>query len=222
MELINTHCVVGAFQCNCHLIVCPHTGKAALIDPGSEPEKILKMIQKVEEEKKIKITIDYLLHTHGHLDHIGATQKMKSHFPSAKIALHRGDEEMYLRLKDQGRLFQMNFEDPAPVDQRLNHEEMISFGNVKLKTIHNPGHSPGSISFQLHEDSDLKSKETLFSGDTLFRESVGRTDLWGADGDLMFKMIRERLLTIEESTIVKPGHGLFSTILHEKRSNPFL
>jgi hydroxyacylglutathione hydrolase len=222
MKSYQAHAVVGAFQCNCHLLVCPVTAKAALIDPGDDAAKITHMLEKAEAALGRKLEVEYLLHTHGHLDHIGATKKMKAAFPKAKIALHAGDEPIYKMLREQGRLFGMNYEDPEALDQRLQHEEKISIGHLNLSVIHHPGHSPGSVSFCLHEDSALGAEETLFSGDTLFKGSVGRTDLWGADGPLMFKMIRERLLTLDGDVGVRPGHGEFSTIGVERHSNPFL
>lgn len=104
----------------------------------------------------------------------------------------------------------------------FEHEEEIRIGELKLSIIHTPGHSPGSVSMRLHEDSRLQMPETVLTGDTLFQGSVGRTDLWGADQDQMFRAIRERLLTLDGDTLVCPGHGDDSTIAIEKRENPFL
>ena len=217
-----THTVVGPFSCNCHLLVCPRTGRGTLIDPGDEPEKIARLIADAEATRGGKIEITHLLHTHGHLDHIAATAKVKAMHPGAVIALHGDDEPLYKMLREQGRLFGMNYADPLPVEHRLSHGESFSVGELRFTVIHHPGHSPGSLSFRLHEDTALGTAETVYCGDTLFRDSVGRTDLWGADGDLMFRMIRDRLLTLDGDTAMRPGHGDFSTIGREKRVNPFL
>ncbi|MBI2712722.1 MAG: MBL fold metallo-hydrolase [Bdellovibrio sp.] len=190
--------VVGPFQCNCRLVACPNT-----------------------------LSIEYLIHTHGHLDHIGGTRGLveaaKADRKSVpKIALHRDDHPLYLALKTQGQLFGMSFSDPLPVDLFLQDEEELKIGDLRLSVIHTPGHSPGSVCFRLHEDSSTGVVETLFSGDTLFNGSVGRTDLWGASQEQMFRSIRSRILVLDGDTALCPGHGPDSSIGIEKKTNPFL
>lgn len=219
--------VVGPFQCNCRLLVCPKTGQAALIDPGDDPAHILSELNQLRTPHGLPIHLKYLLHTHGHLDHIGATREVKQKVSfqneeQARIAIHRGDEALYQNLKVQGQLFGFQYEDPLPIDHYLEDEEEIMIGDFRLSVIHTPGHSPGSICLRLHENSSLEVQETLFSGDTLFQGSVGRTDLWGANQDQMFKSIQQRILTLDEDTKVCPGHGLDTSIGIEKRQNPFL
>jgi glyoxylase-like metal-dependent hydrolase (beta-lactamase superfamily II) len=221
--------VVGPFQCNCRLIACPRTGDAALIDAGDDAATILEGLAGAKTESGRLIQVKYLLHTHGHLDHVGATRGVREGLASAgvssiapKIALHKGDEPLYLQLRTQGQMFGIQYDEPLPIDHFLEDGEHLAIGDLKLSVIHNPGHSPGSVSFRLHEDSAPKTRETLYSGDTLFHESVGRTDLWGADGDAMFRNIRQRLLTLDGDTRVCPGHGPDTSIAHEKRANPFL
>jgi hydroxyacylglutathione hydrolase len=215
--------VVGPFQCNCRLLVCPKTGEGALVDPGDDAKKILKALENEKTPAGLPIQIKYLLHTHGHLDHIGATRAVKGALTGApKIALHQGDEPIYQALKMQGSMFGIQYDDPLPIDHYLNHEETLQLGSLKLEIIHTPGHSPGSVCIRLHEDSSNKTQETLFSGDTLFQGSVGRTDLWGADQDQMFKNIKQRILTLDDDTLVCPGHGPDTRVGTEKRSNPFL
>lgn len=212
--------VVGPFQCNCRLLACPRTGEALLIDPGDEPEKILKTLQGLQNPL---IQVKYIFHTHGHLDHIGATRAVCEALDRPKIALHPGDRELYQKLAFQRSLFGMKHDqDPLPVDHDLVDEEEIRVGDLKFSVIHTPGHSPGSVCLRLHEDSSLGVKETLFSGDTLFQGSVGRTDLWGGDTDQMFRSIRQRILVLDDETRVCPGHGPETQIGIEKRENPFL
>jgi glyoxylase-like metal-dependent hydrolase (beta-lactamase superfamily II) len=220
---LDKNLVVGPFQCNCRILACPKTGEAALIDPGAEPKRIIQALEGLKTPGGMPIQVRYLFHTHGHLDHIGATRDVKTALATApRIALHRDDEPLYLQLKMQGQLFRMNFDEPLPVDLHFEHEQQLKVGELKFTVIHNPGHSPGSVSLRLHEDSSLGVKETVFSGDTLFQGSVGRTDLWGANGDQMFKMIHERLLTLDGDTRVCPGHGPETSIAIEKSTNPFL
>jgi glyoxylase-like metal-dependent hydrolase (beta-lactamase superfamily II) len=172
--------------------------------------------------------VRYLLQTHGHLDHVGAVRPVKEALGhqtagvSPKIALHRGDEPLYLALKQQGALFGIHYEEPLPIDHYLEDGEDIRVGELRFSVLHTPGHSPGSVCLRLHENSRLGMPETLFSGDTLFQGSVGRTDLWGASQDQMFRSIRERILSLDGDTRVCPGHGPETRIGVEKRENPFL
>jgi glyoxylase-like metal-dependent hydrolase (beta-lactamase superfamily II) len=222
--------VVGPFQCNCRLLACPKTGEAALVDPGDEPEKLIRAIEKFKTASGKPVQVKYLLHTHAHLDHIGATREVRETLvqnaagqqPAPVIALHREDEPLYLNLKMQGALFGFQYEDPLPIDHYLQHEETFQVGTLRFSVIHTPGHSPGSVCFRLHEDSALGVKETLFSGDTLFQGSVGRTDLWGASSEQMFRSIRQRILTLDGDTRVCPGHGSDTSVGIEKTTNPFL
>lgn len=229
-KYLERNLVVGPFQCNCRLLVCPITGEAALIDPGDEAARITAALEKVTWEgvdgKTMRPHVKWLFHTHAHLDHIGGTRGvtealgLKGNPPI--IALHRDDLFIYEKLKDQGKMFGLSYDDPLPVGKFLAHEERLELGKLKLEVIHTPGHSPGSVGFRLHADSTYGVPETVFSGDTLFQGSVGRTDLWGADGDLMIRMIRERLLSLDGDTRVCPGHGAESRMGVEKKENPFL
>jgi hydroxyacylglutathione hydrolase len=235
--MLHQNFVVGPFQCNCRLLACPRTGDALLIDPGDEPQKILRGLQAARTPSGQPIRVRMLLHTHGHLDHIGASRAVKESLaasagalpatglqaaPPPILALHRADEPLYQQLKTQGQMFGIEYDEPLPVDRYLEHEEEIRLGDLKFTVVHTPGHSPGSVCVRLHEDSTAGSRETLFSGDTLFHRSVGRTDLWGASADQMFKSIRERILTLDGDTRVCPGHGPDTSIAEEARENPFL
>jgi glyoxylase-like metal-dependent hydrolase (beta-lactamase superfamily II) len=153
---------------------------------------------------------------------VGATREVREAHTDARIALHRGDLPIYEALQQQGKLFGFKYRDPLPVEKFLEHEEDFSLGTLKFSVIHTPGHSPGSVGFRLHENSALGVAETLFSGDTLFQASVGRTDLWGGDQDKMFSSIRNRIFTLDGDTRVCPGHGPDTRVGVEKKTNPFL
>lgn len=216
--------VVGPFQCNCRILACPKTGHAVLVDPGDEPRRILQAIDKLDLPGP-RIQVKYLFHTHGHLDHIGAARPVKEALSedAPSICLHADDEELYQKLRFQGSLFGLNhYEQPLPIDHYFKDGEPLRVGELKFTVLHTPGHSPGSVCLRLHEDSDLGVPETLFSGDTLFQGSVGRTDLWGADQDQMFRSIQRRILTLDDDTRVCPGHGPDTRVGIEKRENPFL
>lgn len=225
--MIEKTIIVGPFQCNCRLFVCPQSGEAILVDPGDEASKILQELKALKTQRGDRpIRVKYLLQTHGHLDHIGATRSVFESFGGSPdrpcIALHKGDEPLYLNLKMQGNLFGIKYDDPLPISHYLEDGEEIRVGEMKLSVLHTPGHSPGSVCIRIHEDSALGISETVLSGDTLFQNSVGRTDLWGANQDQMFKSIRERLLVLDGDTRVCPGHGAETRIGVEKRNNPFL
>lgn len=222
--MIERTLVVGPFQCNCRLIACPQTGRAVLIDPGDEPDRINQWVAaeaaQFERAHARPMVLTSLLHTHAHLDHIGGTRGVREATPSApRIALHAGDAELYRRLVFQGEMFGINYEEPLPVEHWIEDGESITVGELTLEVRHIPGHSPGSVALYLERGAPLPR---VYTGDTLFRESVGRTDLWGADTDTMFRSIRERLLTLDDDTHVCPGHGPDSSVGHERRQNPFL
>jgi glyoxylase-like metal-dependent hydrolase (beta-lactamase superfamily II) len=201
--------VVGPFQCNCVVLGCEKTKEAVVVDPGDEAPRIIKAVQ--DHGLKVK----YLLHTHAHFDHVGATAQVKKE-TQGKICLHQEDNFIYEQLPMQTRMFGFPSFETVPVEKFLEHEEELSFGSEKIRVIHTPGHSPGSVSFLLSG-----SQNYLLSGDTLFHRSIGRTDLWGGDTDLILTSIRERIFTLDGDLPVIPGHGPETLIGEEKRENPF-
>ncbi len=222
---IHEKAVVGPFQCNCHLLVCPTTGDAAVVDPGDDSRQILQMISKAESQLGKPIQIKALLHTHAHLDHIGATRGVvEGRTEKPKILLHQGDGEIYRNLRMQAGLFGMeaHYGEPLPVDQYIEDGEVLRFGSLNLEVVHTPGHSPGGVCYRLKEDSQVGVQEQVFSGDTLFQSSIGRTDLWGGDVDTLLGSIRRRLFTMDDEIEVHPGHGDSTSIGRERRENPFL
>jgi hydroxyacylglutathione hydrolase len=201
---------VGPLQCNCSVIACKKTKEAAVIDPGGDVDKILALLK--EHDFKVK----YLLHTHAHFDHIMGSRKLKE-ATGAKICLHKGDEFLYQNLEKQCSMFGFETTEPLACDHFLTDEEPVQIGEVKAQVLHTPGHTPGSLCFAVKELDSV-----LFSGDTLFHRSIGRTDLWGGSFDEIIKSIQTRLMTLDDSTRVVPGHGEDTDIWSEKRENPFL
>jgi glyoxylase-like metal-dependent hydrolase (beta-lactamase superfamily II) len=201
-------------------LVCSQTGHAVLIDPGDEAVRLMREIGNVRINDK-PIELRFLLHTHAHFDHIGATSEVAARCCEAKtasIALHPADRPLYEALPEQGQLFGFRFDKPTPIQQDLEHGQVLAFGNAQLHILHTPGHSPGSVSFLLNDGT----KKTVYTGDTLFKESVGRSDLWGGDHVTLMHSIRKKLLTLDESTRVAAGHGPDSSILYELKNNPFV
>ena len=205
---------VGAFQCNCTILGDEKTGEAIVIDPGDEAERIIKEI------KALGLTVKHIIHTHAHLDHIGGTNRVKSTL-GGKIGLHKDDLFLYENIAMQGSFLGMQM-DPnvKPVDHYLVHGDVLEWGeNKNMEVLHTPGHTPGSLCFFLK--NGLSGQNILFSGDTLFMGSIGRTDLWGGDYDLILSSIKEKLLGLN-NTIVITGHGPQTTIERERKLNPFL
>jgi len=198
---------VGAFQCNCTILACGDTKQAIVVDPGGDPERILEVVRHYD------LDVRALVHTHAHLDHIAATRDIKE-ATGASILLHPGDRWLYDNFAMQAMMFGWNVREVLPVDAELAHDESVPFGKRAVQVIHTPGHTPGSVSFV--------TDELLIAGDTLFRRSIGRTDLWGGDPAQILRSIRERLFALPPDTRVICGHGPETTIGDEKRGNPFV
>jgi hydroxyacylglutathione hydrolase len=201
---------VGPLQCNCSILVDEETREAVVIDPGGDPDRILVALAQAKARPVA------LLHTHAHFDHITGTAEV-ARVTQAPIRLHPADRPLYDALPEQAAVFGLSAAPPSPTGAPLADGETISFGSHRIRAIHTPGHTPGSTCFLLDGDRPI-----LFSGDTLFRRSIGRTDLWGGDSEQILTSIRKKLFTLDESTPVVCGHGPGTTIGEERRSNPFV
>lgn len=203
---------VGFLQCNCTIVADPETKEALVIDPGDEPERVLEALRAEH------LTCKAILITHTHLDHVGGNEQVRA-TTGARLMLHENDVPLYDMLETQAAW--MGGLMPAPVrvevDEYVHQGDLVPFGSMAAEVFHTPGHTPGSVCF--HVDG---AEPLLLSGDTLFAGSIGRTDLWGGDFDQEIDSIKTRLLTLDDRTVVVPGHGPSTTIGREKRSNPFL
>ena len=198
--------VVGPIMANCFIIGCEKTRKAAVIDPGDDSSRIL---MKLAEHK---LTVEYIINTHGHFDHVGANRKLKE-ATGAKLVIHALDQSMLKVLSETSAAFGLSVENSPPPDQTVQDGDSIQFGEIILTVLHTPGHTPGGIS--LHTDG------VVFVGDTLFAGSIGRTDFPGGDFDTLISSIKNKLYSLGDQVIVYTGHGPETTIGREKRSNPF-
>ena len=208
---------VGWLQCNCVILGCETTRRALVLDPGDEVDRILAVLQ---EEG---LTLQGVLHTHAHLDHVGATAPLAA-ATGAPILLHAADRPLYEAAAEQASWMGIPPPRMSPVDRYLGDGESISWGARTGEVIHTPGHTPGSLCLRVPwlQDDGAAGPEHLFAGDTLFAGSIGRTDLWGGDEHQILRSIRRRLLTLPDETVVWPGHGPATTIGRERRDNPFL
>jgi len=201
----------GPFACNCSILACETSKQAVVVDPGGEVDRIRDII----EHHGLKVAA--IIHTHAHLDHIYATRDVKEAH-GGSICLHPDDLPLYQAIAVQAAMFGWKARDTVPVDRFVEDGDTIELGESSLLVLHTPGHTPGSICFEL-QDGD---QTLLFAGDTLFRRSIGRTDLPGGDPKQILESIREKLYTRAPDSLVIPGHGPNTTIEEEAAKNPFV
>lgn len=202
------HLVVGALQCNCYIVGDSDTKEAIVIDPGDQPDDILA----AAERHGLKLVA--AVATHAHFDHVLGAEAIRAK-TGIPFYLHVDDIPMLQSMQQRGLQF-LGIELPPPPEVDVNYSEgdELTAGSVKLQVVHTPGHSPGSVSL-------IAPDEAIFSGDTLFAGSVGRTDLPGGDQELEFRSIREKLFKAGDLPVF-PGHGPPTSIDREKLTNPFV
>lgn len=198
--------VTGPLGVNCYVVACDDTKQAAVIDPGGGSKKVLRLL------KDRGLNLKYIINTHAHFDHTAANTRIKR-ATGAAVLIHE-DDVPRLSSRVFTSLRRLGGGASRPVDRELRHGDQIDVGSIVLEVIHTPGHTPGGIS--------LKGVGFVFTGDTLSARSVGRTDLSGGDTDTLIKSIKERLLKLDDETVIFPGHGASSTIGRERQGNPFL
>ena len=200
---------VGPFQENCYVIGDEETGAGALIDPGDEAARIALAVEQTGLE------IGQILVTHAHIDHVGAVAALVDEY-ACPVLMHAEAEPMLQQLPTQAMMMGLRFGKVPTVDRHIEDEEVLEIGGLRLKSLYTPGHASGHLAFYLADEG------LVLSGDALFAGSVGRTDLFGGDMDLLMRSINERLLTLPDETRVLSGHGPETTIGEERAHNPFL
>ncbi len=211
-ETIIEHFPVGPLQCNCVILGDRQTNRALVVDPGGEGERILARLD------ELGLTCSGIIHTHAHFDHVGATADVQ-HATGAPCMLHEGDLFLYNALQMQLDTFGVPLRAPevVEIDRFLTDGDAVSAGAAEVGVVHTPGHTPGSLCFHAHGD-----RPVLIAGDTLFQQSIGRTDLWGGDASQILDSIRTRILTMPDETLVITGHGPTTTVGEERAKNPYL
>ena len=201
--------VVGPFQVNCYLYFDEASSDTVIIDPGAEDDRIIEQVTEANLKPRA------ILLTHGHGDHIAAVAAIKDHF-QIPLYIGRGEEEL---LANPSANVSALFANPIvapPADHLLDDEQMVSAGNISLKVLSTPGHSPGGVCY-LDETLGF-----LFCGDTLFYGSVGRTDFPGCSHERLIASINDKIMKLPDNIVCYPGHGPETTVGSERTNNPFL
>lgn len=201
--------VVGPLGVNCFILGCEETREGIVVDPGAEADRILDRV------RALGLTVRSVINTHGHFDHVGGNRRVLE-ATGARLMAHRDDLHFLGRASDVAAMYGLSTENSPPPDELLEDGAVIAFGSCALKVLHTPGHTPGGCCLYLEKEAKV------ITGDTLFAESVGRTDFPGSSHEQLMESIRTKLLTLPDETQVFPGHGPSTTIGRERLYNPYL
>lgn len=199
--------VLGAIENNNYLLIDETSKEAVLIDCTQEDGDIEKVLQ--EYNAKLK----FILLTHGHFDHVLGVNYFKNKY-NCQVLLHEADKELVERMPEFAQNFGLPPAEPQKIDKYIKDGDIIKLGQNEFKVIHTPGHTQGCVCYLVNDD--------IFTGDTLFYECVGRTDLPGGSFKQIVSSIKEKLFVLDDNIKVYPGHGPLSTIGHEKVNNQFV
>ncbi len=204
---------INPFAMNCYVYWDEKTKDGVIIDPGVyedfEKNEILNYII------ANRISIKLILNTHGHIDHIMGNDWAKKTF-NVPLLMHKDDVPLIDKSMDQGAMFGVSFPQPPNPDKFIDESDKIEYGDTVFRVLHTPGHSPGSVCFV-----DEKEK-VIFGGDVVFSGSIGRTDLWMGDMDLLLDSVKNKVFRYDDNYVIYPGHMEETTIGEERENNPFL
>jgi hydroxyacylglutathione hydrolase len=200
---------VGVLQCNCSIFGDEQTREGLVVDPGDDIDEVLNLV------RKHGLTVKAIVITHAHIDHIGGAQKMKA-ATGAPVYMNPNDAELQAMMDVQAGWLGTRPPEDVEIDSDAKDGDRLTVGASEFHVLHTPGHTQGSICLW------MPAEGTLVAGDTLFRDSIGRTDLPGGDGRQILRSIHDKLLTLPEETVVIPGHGPNTTIGREMQFNPFV
>jgi hydroxyacylglutathione hydrolase len=208
---------VTPFEQNCAILICAKTNRAALIDPGGDQDKIEAAIAETGA------TIEKILLTHGHVDHVGAAEAMRKQLDVPIEGPHRDETPILGALPMTARQFGLGEVEPVTVTRWLAEGDVVTVGDLTFDVLHCPGHSPGSVVFVWRRGpEDKDGPDFAIVGDVLFQGSIGRTDLPLGDHQQLLDSIENKLMALPDGTVFLCGHGPMSTIGHERQTNPFL
>ena len=210
MNMIHEILPVGLLQCNCSIFGDESSREAIVVDPGDEIQRITGVLD------KHGLRVKAIVVTHAHIDHVAGAAKLRA-LTGAPVYLNENDRELLGALDIQARWLGLSKAPPAtPIDVPANEGTTLELGEARFDFIHTPGHTQGSLCLFIPQESKL------VAGDTLFRRSVGRTDLPGGDTEKLLDSVKSKLFELPDSTLVIPGHGPNTTIGEEREQNPFL
>ena len=203
---------VGGYQVNTYLVACAETKEGVLIDPAGEEDLLAFLV------KKAGVRLKYILNTHGHADHVVANRKLKQMY-SVPVCMHKADDEFFSDANTRKIITkELGLPPPEPADILFEDGDIFKVGNLSIKVIHTPGHTPGSSCFL--------AEGHLFTGDTLFVGDVGRTDLTGGSLDTLLESLEKKIIKLPPETKIWPGHDYgdtpTSTIGREMEENPYI
>lgn len=207
--MIHEILVVGPLQCNCSILGDEASREAVVVDPGDDISRIVGVLD------QHRLTVKQIIVTHAHIDHIAGAQRLKR-LTGAPILYNQNDLPLVKMMDIQAGWLGVPTPEVAPPDASLEDGQIISIAGLSGSILHTPGHTEGSVCLYLSEQT------LLLAGDTLFKGSVGRTDLPGGNTQKLLQSIHSSLLTLPDDVTVIPGHGPKTSIGHERESNPFL
>ena len=199
---------VGPLSVNCYIVACEQSREGIVVDPGGDVELIASLVQ------QHGLKIHTIINTHGHFDHLGGNSQALAAF-GARLLIHQADAPMLSRSAEVARKYGLKGENSPEADAYLVDGMDIYFGTCRLKVLHTPGHTQGGCCLYFEEE------RKIITGDTLFADSIGRTDLPGGSHEQLLESIRTKLFTLPDDVIAYPGHGPHTTIGHEKSCNPY-
>jgi glyoxylase-like metal-dependent hydrolase (beta-lactamase superfamily II) len=200
---------VGPLSVNCYIVACEQSREGIVVDPGGDVDQIVRLVD------KHSLKIHSIINTHGHFDHLGGNLHALAAFGGARLLIHQADAPMLNISAAIARQYGVEGENSPPADEYLVDGMAILFGSYQIKVLHTPGHTQGGCCLYFEDE------RIVITGDTLFAESIGRTDLPGGSHEQLLESIRTKLFTLPDDVIAYPGHGPQTTIGHEKRCNPY-
>jgi glyoxylase-like metal-dependent hydrolase (beta-lactamase superfamily II) len=201
----------GPLGCNCSIVFDAASKRAIVVDPGGDLELVRGRLE------ALGAGVEAIVHTHTHIDHVGATAGVQAS-TGARACIHEADRFLYDLLPVQAAMLGLELPERVEMEGSLVDGGTLRAGALEMCILHTPGHTPGSVTFVVADGAETR----VFSGDTLFRRGIGRTDLWGGDHATILRSLRDKILTLPDDAIVVPGHGAETTIGDERASNPFL